>query len=326
MSQVKRTNENRETARFIKKHKKQVTNPIDEKNGTSNCIVRVPIALYVSLAPMYLENPLQGVMKQHLNPLVMKYNNKVGGVVLGYEGLKILDADPLSKEDTSEKLIKITPDTPFGFTWCHVNLYVWQPQVGDVLEGYIFIQSASHIGLLIHDAFNASIKKNNIPVDWTFVHNDVEEDADVINTDENNGNNNNEDNKDSNGGSNSLGKFSFGNRSLGHWVDSNGEPIDGKLRFTVRNVHTTGRVVSVDGTLISDADEEGNGYNSSRSQAESLPIVSNKKIVFDDEVSIENKESHKELDLPEVKEDNGSEIVYEENTSESDDGESSDSD
>ena len=163
-------------------------------------------------------------------------------------------------------------------------------------------------------------------MDWTFVHNDVEEDADVINTDENNGNNNNEDNKDSNGGSNSLGKFSFGNRSLGHWVDSNGEPIDGKLRFTVRNVHTTGRVVSVDGTLISDADEEGNGYNSSRSQAESLPIVSNKKIVFDDEVSIENKESHKELDLPEVKEDNGSEIVYEENTSESDDGESSDSD
>ena len=163
-------------------------------------------------------------------------------------------------------------------------------------------------------------------MDWTFVHNDVEEDADVINTDENNGNNNNEDNKDSNGGSNSLGKFSFANRSLGHWVDSNGEPIDGKLRFTVRNVHTTGRVVSVDGTLISDADEEGNGYNSSRSQAESLPIVSNKKIVFDDEVSIENKESHKELDLPEVKEDNGSEIVYEENTSESDDGESSDSD
>ncbi|RAZ36363.1 hypothetical protein DK853_48790, partial [Klebsiella oxytoca] len=69
-------------------------------------------------------NTLQGVMKQHLNPLVMKYNNKVVGVMLGYEGLKILDADPLSKEDTSEKLIKITPDTPFGFTCCHVNLYV----------------------------------------------------------------------------------------------------------------------------------------------------------------------------------------------------------
>ncbi|EJS41526.1 rpa43p [Saccharomyces arboricola H-6] len=326
MSQVKRSNDSREATRFIKKHKKQVTNPIDEKSGTSNCIVRVPIALYVSLAPMYLENPLQGIMKQHLNPLVMRYNNKVGGVVLGYQGLKILDANPLSKEDVSEKLIKVTPDTPFGFTWCHVDLYVWQPQVGDVLEGYIFIQSASHIGLLIHDAFNASIKKNNIPTDWTFVHNEVEEDADVVDTDENDGSRNNEDNKENYSGNNSLGKFSFTNRSLGHWVDSNGEPIDGKLRFSVRNVHTTGRVVSVDGTLINDTDEEGNGYNSSRSQAESLPIVSNKKIVFDDEVSTENKESHKELELPEVKEDNGSEIVYEENTSESDDDESSDSD
>ena len=108
MSQVKRSNENREATRFIKKHKKQVTNPIDEKDGTSNCIVRVPIALYVSLAPMYLENPLQGIMKQHLNPLVMKYNNKVGGVVLGYEGLKILDADPLNEENLSANCLLYT--------------------------------------------------------------------------------------------------------------------------------------------------------------------------------------------------------------------------
>lgn len=212
MSQVKDLTRTAKLQGSIKKHKKQVTNPIDEKDGTSNCIVRVPIALYVSLAPMYLENPLQGIMKQHLNPLVMKYNNKVGGVVLGYEGLKILDADPLNEENLSAKLIKITPDTPFGFTWCHVNLYVWQPQVGDVLEGYIFIQSASHIGLLIHDAFNASIKKNNIPADWTFVHNEVEEDADVVNMDENDGSHNNEEGKDNNGGNNSLGKFSFANR------------------------------------------------------------------------------------------------------------------
>ncbi|CCF58396.1 hypothetical protein KAFR_0E02430 [Kazachstania africana CBS 2517] len=307
MAPAKRTAEDLKVARFIKKHKKQVTNPVED--GVSSCIVRVPISLYVSLAPMYLQNPLQGIMKQHLNSMVMKYNNTVGGVILGYENLKMSNEDPLNedgKED--EKLVKISNDTPFGFTWCQVDLFVWQPQVDDVLEGYIFIQSASHIGLLIHDVFNASIKKNNIPFDWTFVQNeetseDVEnEEADADET-----------------RASTTGR----SHSMGHWVDSNGERIDGKLKFTVRSVFTTGRLVSIEGTLLENPSSE---KSTARSQVANLPVVSNKKIVFDEEVETENKESHKDLELSEVKEDNGAEIVYEQNSSESDASGSSDSD
>lgn len=301
MAAVKRSAESIQISKFIKKHKKQIVNPVED--GVSNCIVRIPITFYVSLAPIYLQNPKQGIMKQHLNPMVMKYNAKVGGVVLGYENLNIVDADPTSDEESkSEKLIKLTPDTPFGFTWCKADLFVWQPQVGDILEGYIFIQSASHIGLLIHDSFNASIKKNNIPVDWTFVQNQDEE--------------LNEDSRDENENDSSSNHRSA---SMGHWVDANGEQIDGKIKFTVRNVYTTGRVVSVEGTLLEE------GTDGSRSQVEQLPVVSNKKIVFDEEVEVENKESHKDLELSEVKEDNGSEIVYEKDSSDSDEN-SSDSD
>ncbi|SCU80073.1 LAME_0B01508g1_1 [Lachancea meyersii CBS 8951] len=295
MSSVKRPLEQQRNVAFVKKHRKALKNPVDETSGVSKCIVRVPVSMYVSLAPTYMGEPNKGIKKQHLNPMIMKYSSDVGGVVLGYQNLDIKDSSP-GDEDAEYKLVKVTPDTPFGFTWCTVDLFVWQPQVGNVIEGWIFIQSPSHIGLLIHDAFNASIKKTTIPAEWTFVHN---EDA------------------DSNGESGNEGT-SGQTRSLGHWVDENGRQLDGKLKFTVRNVYTTGKVVSLEGSLLED---ENTGQY--RSQAENLPVVSNKKIIFDDEVSTENRESHKDLELSKrVKEDNGEEIVYESNSSSS---ESSDS-
>ena len=82
-------------------------------------------------------------------------------------------------------------------------------------------------------------------------------------------------------------------------------------------MYTTGRVVSVEGTLLEDE---------TNSEAEKLPVVSNKKIVFDEEVEEENKESHKDLVLSEVTEDNGSAIVYEANSSDSESDDSSESD
>lgn len=300
---IKRANESPQATRFIKKHRRQVKNPINEKDGISNCIIRVAMSLYVSLAPVYQQNPEQGIMKQHLNPMVMKYNNQVNGMVLGYDSLRILDADPLNSEHAPNKLIKLTPDTPFAFAWCDVNLYVWQPQVGDIIEGWIFIQSASHIGLLIYDAFNASIKKNNIPADWTFVDKQSEE----------------EPSRDPNETSEESQGFAY--RSLGHWVDADGERIDGKIKFTVKSVYTTGKVVSVEGTLLADQ-----GQQCDRSPAQNLSVVSNRKVVFDDEVSTENRESHKDLELPEMKEDNGEEIIYEGNSDSDSTSSSSDSD
>ncbi|CCE64482.1 hypothetical protein TPHA_0H02790 [Tetrapisispora phaffii CBS 4417] len=312
----KRSADSSAVAKFIKKHKNSIPNPVDYESGISNCILRVPISLYVSVAPIYANNPAQGVMKQHLNPMVMKYNPKVNGVVLGYQNVRILDSDPSNPPDSHEKLIKITADTPFGFCWCNCDMFVWQPQVGDIIEGWCFIQSVSHIGLLIHDAFNASINKNYIPDDWTFIQNeehfddwDETEEGETENT------------------SNEAGTTKH-NTSMGHWVDGNGENIDGKLKFKIRNVFTKGRVISIDGTLLTDNYENGdasvNNLNGVSSEIENLPVVSNKKIIFDEEVSAENTESHKDLELPEVK-DSGEQLVYEENSSGSDE-DSSDSD
>lgn len=202
------------------------TNPVNA-NGVSECFQIFSTQLYVSLAPCYSKTPINGIKLQHLDPLIMNYFPKAQGVVISYGNIEVLDQ---VEESTGFKLAKISDSSPFTFSWINVDLLVWRPQIGDTLEGYIYMQSASHIGLLVHDTFNASIKKFNIPNDWRFVPNQIDEETEDDN------------------------KF----KSLGFWVDENENKIDGKIKFTIKNIHNSGKLVSVEGTLIKPGSEREN--------------------------------------------------------------------
>lgn len=232
-------------------------NPVNKKDGLSECFKKIKTSLYLSLAPIYTNKPLEGIKAQHLDSMIMKHFAPANGVVIGYDNLK-LSEEHYGKDENDDQVVvaKLNAHSPFAFFWINVELLVWCPSVGDVVEGLIYMQSPSHIGLLINDTFNASIKKNFIPENWTFIPNQ----ADEFEED----NNNNED--DQNTGSK---KF----QSLGQWVDENEIPIDGKIKFTIRRIHTSGRVVSVEGSLIKPG-----------SELEALPVTPglNKKIVFED--------------------------------------------
>lgn len=206
------------------------TNPIGDE-GISECFQKFTTSLYVSLAPCHISNPINGVKSQHLDPLIMSYFPKAKGVCLAYSNIKISD-DNVTKDtdDNTITVAKVTDSSPFTFLWVSVDFLIWRPQVGDTLEGYIYMQTASHIGLLVHDTFNASIKKFNIPVDWNFIPSQEDEYSEEVN--------------DSN-------KF----KSFGYWADENNVKIEGKLKFTIKSIHTTGKVVSLDGTLIKPGSE-----------------------------------------------------------------------
>ncbi|CAK9436473.1 uncharacterized protein LODBEIA_P10310 [Lodderomyces beijingensis] len=204
------------------------TNPIDATTRLSQCFKTISTSLYLSLAPAFNNNPYVGVKRQHLDSLVMKYYAPVHGVVIAYDNLK-LDTD--SREGVH--LAKIENSSPFTFFWITVDLLVWSPRVGDVLEGDVYMQTPSHLGVLIHDIFNASIKKHHVPTDWKFVAAALDE----------------------------MDGESDGDRGrFGHWVDSLGNRVDeAKVRFTVKRVYTTGRVVSVEGSLIQPGEARDDG-------------------------------------------------------------------
>lgn len=208
----------------------QNTNKLD-KDGFSECFHKLSVSLHVSLAPCFNRDPFRGVKVQHLDPMLMTYSSIARGVVIAYSDLR-LSKENIDEDSNDQKgLAKIANSSPFSFLWALVSLLIWKPQVGDVMEGYIYMQTPSHIGLLIHDTFNASIKKFNIPDDWNFVPNQEDEYL-----------------EDNDGHS----KF----KSFGYWMDNTGARVEGRLRFTVKSIHTTGKVVSLEGTLLNPSSEK----------------------------------------------------------------------
>ncbi|CAH2350645.1 DNA-directed RNA polymerase I subunit Rpa43p [[Candida] railenensis] len=256
------------------------TNPLN-KDGISECFQKFTTSLYVSLAPCHVNNPINGIKSQHLDPLIMNYFPKARGVVLAYSNIKIgEDNQSVDSQDSPITVGRISESSPFVFLWITVDFLIWSPQVGDVIEGNSYMQTASHIGLLIHDTFNASIKKFNIPQNWSFIPNQedeyTEEAAEVENL---------VDGVADKEGSSAVAE---GNKfkSFGYWVDENEVKIEGKLKFTIKSIHSTGKVVSVEGTLLKPGSERDaqpifrERRSSVQQQASSAP--SNKHMKFDD--------------------------------------------
>ncbi|KAI3403220.1 hypothetical protein KGF56_003990 [Candida oxycetoniae] len=217
---------NNETGRAKRVKPSPKTNPVNEETQLSECFKKVSTSLYVSLSPLFVNNAVNGIKQQHLDPLVMTYYPKVKGVIIAYSNIRLMTQYDSEKQ---AYIAKVEGSSPFTFFWVHVDFLVWSPCIGDVLEGDIYMQTPSHIGLLICDVFNASIKKYNIPQDWEFKP--VQQD------------------EYTSGGEES-------DKKIGHWMDKDGNKIDNtKLKFTVKAVYTTSRVIHIEGTLIK-PDEE----------------------------------------------------------------------
>lgn len=256
MSDVKRKNTDHRKSIPAKRLKTvKSKNPVNPDTQLSECFKTVSTSLYVSLAPAFNDDPVLGIKQQHLDPLVMRFHPKLKGIILSYSNIE------LETEAQDQNLAKIEGSSPFTFLWVDVQFLIWSPSVGDILEGDIFIQTPSHLGLLICDVFNASIKKYNIPMGWSFTSNQQDE---VVETGD--------------------------KKVYGYWSDENGQKVDGKLKFTVKNVYTTGRVVSIEGTLIGPG-EERNAQPVYEQKSSSKVAASGKHKKFDDDDDDDNEVS-----------------------------------
>ncbi|PRT55659.1 DNA-directed RNA polymerase I subunit RPA43 [Wickerhamiella sorbophila] len=188
-------------------------NPSDS-NGFAQCFKTVTAKMHVCVPPSSAADPVLGIRKSHLDRLVMTYFAPAEGVVIAHQNMKLLGQDT---EGTGAPVAKIMNDSPFSYLWIQSDFLVWSPASGDHIEGWVSVQSPGHIALLIHDTFNATIKRADIPETWQFVHSEDDE------TD---------------------------SKSLGYWVDSNGNRIEGKLAFDVKTFNVSGRTPLVVGSLL----------------------------------------------------------------------------
>jgi DNA-directed RNA polymerase I subunit RPA43 len=117
----------------------------------------VAIETKVHLLPSRLSNVTEGVQTL-LTGMLMKYNAQLGGVVMSYDKLKILD--------THSEVFFDRPHVSFKI---QARLLVFRPAVGSYVTGTVSKVEPDHVGLLVNGVFNAAIKSAvGLPAEFEF--------------------------------------------------------------------------------------------------------------------------------------------------------------
>ncbi|ORY93036.1 hypothetical protein BCR43DRAFT_496220 [Syncephalastrum racemosum] len=235
-----------------KSHKKsKKTSPEDSvKESTKVIHVATPITahssfsqievkLYLHLAPLWANNPMEGITEQ-LNAFMMKYVPEVDGIVLAHSDTRLVNDKGI-----------ILNESPFCHFYVRVKFLVWKPRKNTRLVGQINLQSQDHIGLLIFGTFNASIPRARIPSDkyeWRAFETPVEATPTEKNEEEDEDSEESEENAEEN--SVMVGR----KRSKhGEWVvTSTGEALggnDGIVEFNVVDIIEANDILTVTGSL-----------------------------------------------------------------------------
>lgn len=266
--------------------------------GISECFYKFPTSVYVSLAPVYSLDPVAGVKAQHLDPLLMTYFPAARGIVLAYYNLRLSGRQNKEESVISKPPMasKVCSDRPITFLWISVDFVIWRPKPDDLIEGWVCLQSPFYINLLIHDTFRATIKRDDIPPDWSFISSEVKEPEDnktltsfmdhTINQIEV---------KDTDNTRKSQTIFR-NPHSLGYWVDGKGNKIVGKLRFLVKSFDVSGRTASVQGIIPKFRCAKNNSQDrtnplSTLKETDSSPVKENDKRRYGDFTIIHDVDS-----------------------------------
>lgn len=102
--------------------------------------------------PPVLIGDARRAASEQLDSLLMRYVPQFEGVLMSH-----------SKLTFKQKLGKIDGDGAFANVLVGVNGLVWAPKIGMRLEGKIKLSTPSHVSLLVHGIFNASITSAHLP-------------------------------------------------------------------------------------------------------------------------------------------------------------------
>lgn len=102
--------------------------------------------------PPILMHDAHRAANEQLDSLLMRYVPQFGGVLMSYSDLKFM-----------QKLGKIDGDGAFANVLVGVSGLIWAPKIGTRLEGKIKLSTPSHVSLLVHGIFNASITSAHLP-------------------------------------------------------------------------------------------------------------------------------------------------------------------
>lgn len=214
-------------------------------------------SLYLPLSPIAQLHPLQGLCAEHLSPLILTYYPPFYGVILSYSNARL--SEDLQRPGTSDPgrkvLAKSIDEYAVSFVWVTADFVILKPQRGEWIEGWINLQNEGHLGLVCWNLFNASIDRSRMPKQWRWVAGGMGgrrksslkkrgEDSMIEDTEQ----------RDE---ANDVDEME------GHFEDSDGQKIEGDIRFRVMDVVPSSTsepekgFLSIEGTMLDEDEENG---------------------------------------------------------------------
>jgi DNA-directed RNA polymerase I subunit RPA43 len=199
-------------------------------------------SFYLALSPIAHQFPLEGLCAEHISPLILTYYPPMKGVVLSYSDPRLSESPEVGSKITKSKdrktvLGRSVDEYAVTYVWLTVELLVFKPQRGTVLEGYVNLQNESILGLICYNYFNAGIERSRLPKDWQWVEDEAQEDS---------------------------GEMSRRGRreAAGHYVNAEGNKVEGKIVFKVKDFEATAGAetgsgsINIYGTLLVESEDK----------------------------------------------------------------------
>ncbi|CAO1624903.1 unnamed protein product [Parajaminaea phylloscopi] len=185
--------------------------------------------LTVALPPIHCSDPSAAVAEM-LDSLIMRFVPPLNGVLVSHGQTYFLTDGGVESASAV-----VEADSAFAKAQVAVECCVWRPRVGIKVQGTITLSTPSHVSLLVHSTFNASIPKAHLDEYYEYVEGSGALDG--------------EDSFDEDKGEDE-------DASGGHWRHRKtrqplGAANEGRVDFVVVSLTISGHSLSLGGSLLS---------------------------------------------------------------------------
>ncbi|PWY77108.1 hypothetical protein BO70DRAFT_363653 [Aspergillus heteromorphus CBS 117.55] len=134
--------------------------------------------LYLPLSPISISptHALASLQAEHLSPLLLTYYPPLKGIILAYSNTSISSTPPsatpaTSVADTPEPLTLARSAGEYGVLYVYLTttFLVFRPQRGQVLEGWVNVQSEGFLGAISMNLFSVGIERKRLPPNWKWI-------------------------------------------------------------------------------------------------------------------------------------------------------------
>ncbi|KAL1878366.1 hypothetical protein Plec18167_004438 [Paecilomyces lecythidis] len=147
----------------------------------------VTSTLYLPLSPISISptHALASLLAEHLSPLLLTYYPPLKGIVLAYSNASISSKPPVpgsntdKDSDNPQPLTLATTANEYGVLYVYLTatFLVFRPQRGQILEGWVNVQSEGFLGAVVYNLFSVGIERRRLPADWKWIPPGEEDDS-----------------------------------------------------------------------------------------------------------------------------------------------------